>query len=120
MRRFAFLAAFALLFFQPADAQQAAPDAELMRFAMEAIQGTASIKPGMTRKDLLRLYAGSGGPSHPTRRTYGYRKCPYIQVDVEFEPAGMQRDAEGRIRHESDGDVISRISRPYLALLTTD
>ena len=71
------------------------------------------IKIGMTRADLLKIFTTEGGLSTPFNRTYVYRECPYIKVDVEFEPVG-RRNAEGRVTQEAKEDVIKKISRPYL------
>ena len=74
------------------------------------------VKVGMTRADLLKVFTTEGGLSTALSRRYVYRGCPYIKVDVEFEPVGRPaRDADGRVTMvEADGDVIKRISKPYL------
>lgn len=74
------------------------------------------IKVGMTRADLLKVFTTEGGLSTGLRRTYVYRKCPYIKVDVEFDAVGRPaRDAEGRVTQvEGDRDTIIKISKPYL------
>ena len=54
------------------------------------------IKVGMTRADLLKVFTTEGGLSTGLYRTYVYRECAYIKVDVEFEPVGRPaRDVEG-------------------------
>jgi hypothetical protein len=64
-----------------------------------------TIKVGMTRGDLMGIFTTEGGVSSPSRRTYVYRQCPYIKIDVKFAPAsGM----------ELANDKIVEISRPYL------
>jgi hypothetical protein len=74
------------------------------------------IKVGMTRADLLKVFTVEGGWSTGLDRTYVYRGCEYIKVDVEFQPVGRPaKDGEGRVTLvESDGDVIKKISKPYL------
>ncbi len=74
------------------------------------------IRVGMTRADLLKVFTTEGGLSTALNRTYVYRECPYIKVDVEFEPAGRPaRDREGRVTLiEANEDVIKKISKPYL------
>lgn len=74
------------------------------------------IKVGMTRADLLKVFTTEGGLSTGLRRTYVYRYCPYIKVDIEFDAVGRPaRDAEGRVTLiESDRDTIIKISKPYL------
>ena len=80
------------------------------------------IKVGMTREDLLKVFTTEGGLSTGLNRTYVYRDCAYIKVDVEFEPVGRPaRDADGRVTLvEANEDVIKNISRPYLAWMVTD
>ncbi len=68
------------------------------------------IKPGMTRKDLLKVFTTEGGLSNRLRRTYVLKQCPDIKVDVEFTPATNEQDRFT----EMPEDNIARISRPYL------
>lgn len=63
----------------------------------------ATIKPGMTRSDLLRVFTTEGGLSTRTSRTYVLKQCPTIKVDVEFSISGNEPD-----------DKITQISKPYL------
>jgi hypothetical protein len=81
-----------------------------------------TIKVGMTRADLLKVFTTEGGLSTGLNRTYVYRECPHIKVDVEFEPIGRPaRDTEGRVSLiEADEDVIKKISKPYLEWSITD
>jgi hypothetical protein len=62
-----------------------------------------TIKPGMTRSDLLRVFTTEGSLSTRTHRTYVLRQCPIIKVDVGFSIAGNEAN-----------DKITQISRPYL------
>lgn len=62
-----------------------------------------TIKPGMTRSDLLRVFTTEGGLSTRTRRTYVLKQCPTIKVDVEFSISGNEAE-----------DKITEVSRPYL------
>jgi hypothetical protein len=81
-----------------------------------------TIKPGMTRREMLRVFGPEGGLSTALRRTYVYRQCPYFKVDVEFKPIGRpERDREGRVTAiESDDDVIRKISKPYIGWSVSD
>jgi hypothetical protein len=64
-----------------------------------------TIKVGMRRADLSRMFTTEGGISWPSRRTYVYRQCPYIKIDVKFDViSGV----------ELQNDKIVEISRPYL------
>jgi hypothetical protein len=62
-----------------------------------------TIKPGMTRSDLLRVFTTEGGVSTRTHRTYVLKRCPTIKVDFEFSISGSEAD-----------DKIAQISKPYL------
>jgi hypothetical protein len=64
---------------------------------------TATIKPGMTRTDLLRVYGIEGGLSTRTQQTYVLKQCPTIKVDVQFS-----------ISEKESNDKIIKISQPYL------
>lgn len=75
--------------------------------SLKEIEG---IKVGMTRVDLLKVFKEEGGISTRTWRRYAYRDCPYIKVDVEFEPVGEPDDELG----QSPKDKIIKISRPFL------
>jgi hypothetical protein len=99
--------------------QKAQSQTEWIAGSLKAIE---KIKVGMTRADLLKLFTTEGGLSTGLKRTYVYRDCPYIKVDVEFEPAGRPaRDADGRVTLvEAAEDVIKEISRPYLAWMVAD
>jgi hypothetical protein len=80
------------------------------------------IKVGMTRADLLKVFTTEGGLSTGLNRTYVYRECSYIKVDVEFQPVGRPaRDTDGRVTLvEANGDVIKKISKPYLDWMVLD
>jgi len=81
-----------------------------------------TIKPGMTRTDLLKVFTTEGGLSTGLRRTFVSRDCPYFKVDVEFEAVGRpSRDAGGRITlFERSRDIIVQISKPYLQFSIAD
>ena len=81
-----------------------------------------SIKPDMTRAELLEVFTTEGGLSTALRRTFVSRNCPYFKVDVEFRPVGRPaRDADGRVTSaEDERDVIATISRPYLQFSIAD
>src|ERR1044072_34714 len=83
-----------------------------------ALKQIQTIKPGMTRRDVLKFFVAEGGLGGGSghSRTYLYRDCLYIKVDVEFEPA---QETGGRSK-ESHDDKITKISRPYLGNPTID
>ena len=88
----------------------------------EGLKRMQTIKPGMTRKELLLVFTTEGGLSTPLRRTFVSRDCPYFKVDVEFEAVGRpSRDSDGRVTMvEGDQDRIIEISRPYLQFSVLD
>ena len=88
----------------------------------ESLQQMQTVKPGMTRADLLKVFTTEGGLSTGLSRTYVYRSCPYFKVDVEFDVVGRPaRDNNGRVTLvESPQDIIKKISRPYLQFSVAD
>ncbi len=68
------------------------------------------IKPGMTRAELLTVFTTEGGISTAKHRTFVYRRCPYIKVDVDFTPS----DPKQNVLEERPTDTIRNISNPYL------
>lgn len=83
-----------------------------LRGVIELIQ---TIKPGMTRGDLLRLFTTEGGISTRRERTYVYKQCPYIKVRVEFEAADRSENWA-----QIPQDRIVKISAPFLQYFVAD
>jgi hypothetical protein len=81
-----------------------------------------SIRPGMTREELMKVFRTEGGLSTALRRTFVSRECPYFKVDVQFRAVGRpDRDTDGRVTLEEDSrDTIIQISRPYLQFSIAD
>lgn len=78
----------------------------------EIITEAASLKEGNTRADFQKYFTTEGGLSTPSQRTYVSKRCPYIKIDVQFRPVNVEK--------ESAGDVIQKISKPYLSLSVID
>jgi len=95
---------------------------EHIAWVAEELQRMQTIKPGMTRKELLVVFTTEGGLSTPLRRTFVSRDCPYFKVDVEFEAVGRpSRNSDGRVTMvEGEQDRITKISRPYVQLSVID
>jgi len=74
-----------------------------------------TIKPGMTRQDLLKVFRTEGGLSTGLRRTFVDRDCPYLKVIVEFKAvARPDRDnAWFGTSVEDNRDIIVKVSKPY-------
>ena len=64
-------------------------DQEHTKWIDQVMRSIATIKPGMTRRDLFPVFTEEGGLSTRTHRRYVYKHCPYIKVDVEFSPVGI-------------------------------
>ena len=97
--------------------QPAATRDDHIAWVADALKRMQTIKPGMTRKELLVVFTTEGGLSTALRRTFVSKDCPYFKVDVEFEAVGRPgRDAAV----ESDLDRIVRLSTPYLQFSIMD
>jgi len=96
--------------------RSAAISSPLTKTIVEVMETIDAIKPGMTRADLLTVFTVEGGISTRARRTYVYRLCPYIKVEVDFTPVTNPDD---RLTEMSD-DKILKLSRPYLQYSVTD
>jgi len=75
----------------------------------ESLKEMETIKVGMTRADLLRVFRAEGGLSTRTQRQYVYRECLYIKVAVEFEPVETTA-----VLPENGRDKIVKISQPFI------
>ena len=101
---------------------QIAGQREHVAWVAEALKRMQTVKPGMTRTDLLKVFTTEGGLSTPLHRPFVSRDCPYFKVDVDFEAVGRpSRDANGRVTMvEGREDKIVKISRPYLQFSIAD
>jgi hypothetical protein len=90
---------------KPAHKQEASHDHTA--WISECLKHVQSIRPGATRGELLEVLRTEVGESTRFWRTYVYKECPYIKVDVEFKAAG-----EGTL--ENERDVIMKVSKPFL------
>jgi len=107
------LFAFGLVTFVSATAilpTESCGENEHTKWIAKSLKEIESVKVGMTRHDLLLLFKEEGGISTRTQRRYVYRDCPYIKVDVEFEPVG---EPENKLS-QSPRDKIIKISKPFL------
>lgn len=88
----------------------------------QVLEKMETIKVGMTREALLKVFTTEGGLSTGLRRIFVSRDCPYFKVDVEFEAVGRpDRDRDGRVTLVEDNqDIIVKISRTYLQFSILD
>jgi hypothetical protein len=79
-----------------------------------------TVKPGMTRWDLLKVFRTEGGISTGLRQTFVSQDCPYFKVDVEFK-SGAGPDKPGAVILPQDNrDIIVKVSKPYLQFTIAD
>src|SRR6266481_4080015 len=104
---------------QSASQEPCAQDHEA--WVTHALEKMETIKPGMTRADLLKVFRTEGGlpPKglQGLRRTFVSRDCPYFKVAVEFEPVARldaRNNAVFLTSIEDSRDIIVKVSRPYL------
>ena len=95
---------------QQASAQPSpsASDAAHIQWIVDSLKTMQTIKEGMTRGHLAKVFRTEGGISTRRQRRYVFRECPYIKVLVEFEPVDDQDQVE------KSEDRIAKISQPFL------
>ena len=88
----------------------------------DTLEKMQTIKPGMMRGQLLKVFTTEGGTSTGLQRTFVSRDCPYFKVDVTFEAVGRpSHDDDGRVTLAEDSrDIIAKVSRPYLQFSIVD
>jgi hypothetical protein len=109
--------------FRPAQSANPEPCAQNHEAWLKQVsEKMETIKPGMTRWDLLkvlrtegsprRTFRIGGGPPQVLRESFVSQDCPYLKIDVEFESvAGL--DVPNK-------DVIVKVTKPYLQFATTN
>ena len=91
-------------------------DQQKTQWIAKVLTTIETVKPGMTRADLLKIFTTEGGLSTRYQRTYVFKECPYIKVDVAF----VRSTNESVVSPESPSDVIAKISQPYLQFFIAD
>lgn len=116
MNRIVFAIALLLAATSFAAKQTADTAREHTKWIASVMDSISTIKPGMTREDLLKAFTTEGGLSFRLQRTYVYKECPYIKVTVQFEAAANPDDG----LTEMPEDRIVKISEPFLQYSVTD
>ncbi len=83
----------------------------------QVLQEMETVKTGMTRAELLRIFTTEGGLSTGLNRRFVSRDCPYFKVVMSnLGPwAGQIETATIRVTLVEDPrDVIVKISQPFL------
>ncbi len=83
----------------------------------QVLEKMETIKPGMTRWDLLHVFKTEEGVR--TRREVGLtgletfvsQDCPYFKIDVEFKSVSFNLPNQ---------DVIAKVSKPYVQFAATN
>jgi hypothetical protein len=90
---------------------------EHVEWVAKVMEKMETIKVGDSRKSLLRVFTTEGGLSTALEHTYVSQDCPLFKIDVKFHATGRpEREPDGRETSvESDDDIITALSRPYLA-----
>jgi hypothetical protein len=107
------------------------PEQDHIQWVTEVLIKMQSIKPGMTRQDLYKVFRTEGGlVFSPYKRTFVSRDCPYFKVNVEFraaaaDPTKQQEEPQDERDDEkliggNPADVIANISTPYLQFSIMD
>src|ERR1700722_18531312 len=110
-------------FVRPARSARQEPTAqEHIAWVNHTLQRMETIKPGMMRLDLLKVFRIEGGLSTGLRQTFVSRDCPYFKVDVEFKAAARpDSNTAGFVTLLQDNrDIIVKVSKPYLQFTTRD
>ena len=87
-------------------------DKEHTAWIVDVLNAAQTVKVGMTRADLMKVFTTEGGLSTISQRTFVYRHCPFVKVDVRFAAADHNK--------ELPTDEIIEVSRPYLAWSVMD
>ncbi len=90
-------------------AKQSQSDPTLTREIETVLHIVNTLRPGMTRADVLKNFETEGGISARQWNHYVYKKCPFIKVDVTFVVASGEDQTK-----EAATDKIAIVSKPYL------
>jgi hypothetical protein len=84
----------------------------------DSLRQMRTIRPGMTRAQLLEVFAPESGLSSPSTGSYVYKGCSYFKVGVRFRlihPSSGSQPAEA-----GPNDVIISLSPYYLDVPQAD
>jgi len=82
----------------------------------ERYKEATSIKPGMTRADLMKLFMEDGGFQGAHARPYVLKSCFLIKIEVKFDkPYGF----DSRSVPDNEFKIVD-VSKPYLERMAFD
>lgn len=84
---------------------------------LERLQEAESIKTGMTKAELLKVFTPDGGIQHSHPQPFVLRSCNLIKMDVEFD--GLEGSNFPNLPSETELKIES-ISKPYLEPMHMD
>jgi hypothetical protein len=82
---------------------------ECLKWLVARVQEAHSVKPGMTRAQLLAVFYPDGGLQRFLAERYVLRSCNYIKINVEFNSADAARSIL-----PDNMITIKSVSTPYL------
>ena len=100
----------------------AAAEGDHRRWLAERYAEAVSVRPGMSRRDLSRLFRPDGGLQTIPSGRYVLKSCAMIKVEVKFAlPEGASPE-DFRDENEAADDAlkITEVSKPYLEPEATD
>ena len=86
------------------------------KWLQDRYEEATSVKVGMSREDLLKVFDQDGGLDTIPARRYTLRSCSMIKIDVEF-------DTQYGVRYAKKPDPelkITNVSKPYLEYASLD
>jgi hypothetical protein len=90
-----------------------------IKWVEASLKKMLTIRPEMTRSDLMKVFTTEGGRVSRTDQTFVYKDCPYFKVHVNFQPASPGKHPQDRWTGSPD-DKIRSISQPYLEWTVAD
>jgi hypothetical protein len=106
--------AIALLFcFGLAHAQSSSAAASPCAIVQRALEDYRAIKPGLTRKDVEKMFKYDGGLQSTGQGRFTHKDCTYIKLDVTFQ---LAPNGAGK----SPDDIVKTVSRLYIDYPTMD
>ncbi len=82
---------------------------EHQKWVARSLDQMHTVKAGMTRADLNKVFTPEGGLYVSSAQTYVYRGCPYFKVRVTFQVLGSGIEVPGNPK-----DKILSISEPVV------
>ncbi len=87
----------------------------------ERIKEAKSVKPGMSRMDLLKVFEVEAGLQAMLPTRYALKSCPMMKVDVTFDGAGKRSPEKRPVPVQADAEMtILTISPIYVDYVIAD